>query len=195
MPKKGEKCTEKQLAALRAGKKDFISGDKRTKDIQAQGTKAAAEKRTQDREKRTFAQHLAEELEILNKDGEPIKREIARKFIQTVKNSSPKTAAKLFEVLRDTLGEAPTQKIDINANVKTIGNWREVLNKEQDQPQDPVTQEEQAAEFGGGCVDNCDSNSTHTESGSKGSGGTVTTAAAGSRAKAETATAPATSKE
>lgn len=126
MPKKGERCTEKQLAALHAGKKDFISGDERTKAIQAQGTKAAAEKRTQDAERRTFAQHLAEELEILNKDGEPVKREIARKFIQTVKNATPKTAAKLFEVLRDTLGEAPTQKIDINANVKSIGNWRDI---------------------------------------------------------------------
>ena len=195
------KLTDKQREALDKGRKSFKSGDAWTKEQQAKGVAASIETRQEAAQARTFAAILAEELNVINKTtGEPRKNGVAKKLVEAMEKAKPKEAAKLFEVLRDTLGEAPTQKIDINANVKTIGNWREVLNKEQDQPQDPVTQEEQAAELGGGCVDNCDSdsngNSTHTENGSKGSGGgTVTTAAAGSRAEAETATAPATSKE
>ena len=133
MPKKGEKCTEKQLAALRAGKKDLISGDERTKAIQAQGTKAAAEQRTQEAQKRTFAQHLAEALSITTADGKTRKHGIAEGLTKALekelakKNPNGKTVNALYTAIRDTIGEMPTQKVDINANVTNIGNWRDKL--------------------------------------------------------------------
>lgn len=134
MPKKGEKCTEKQLAALQAGKKDFISGDERTKAIQAQGTKAAAEARTQEAQKRTFAQHLSEALAITTADGKTRKHGIAEGLTKALenelrkKNPNGKTVNALYTAIRDTIGEMPTQKVDLNAtgNVN-IGNWRDVL--------------------------------------------------------------------
>ena len=134
MPKKGEKCTEKQLAALRAGKKDLISGDERTKAIQAQGTKAAAELRTQEAQKRTFAQHLAEALSITTADGKTRKHGIAEGLTKALekelakKNPNGKTVNALYTAIRDTIGEMPTQKVDINAAATvTIGNWRDKL--------------------------------------------------------------------
>lgn len=160
MPKKGEKCTEKQLAALHAGKKDFISGDERTKAIQAQGTKKAAELRTQEAQKRTFAQHLAEALAITTKDGKTRKHGIAEGLTKALenelakKNPNGKTVNALYTAIRDTIGEMPSQKIDLNANVKTIGNWRDLPNGSNDsaapgtaeQPQEqqepPTTTEE-----------------------------------------------------
>lgn len=148
MPKKGEKCTEKQLAALKAGKKDFISGDERTKAIQAKGTKAAAEQRTQETERRTFAQLLAEELSIVTKEGKTRKNSIAAGLVEMLnkelakKNPNGKTVNALYTAIRDTIGEMPTQKIDLNANVKTIGNWRDVLKKENDSTAAPLSEEE-----------------------------------------------------
>lgn len=133
MPKKGEKCTEKQLAALYAGKKDFISGDERTKIIQAQGTKAAAEQRTQEAQKRTFAQHLADTLSITTKEGKTRKHGIAEGLTRALenelskKNPNGKTVNALYTAIRDTIGEMPVQKVDINANVTNIGNWRDKL--------------------------------------------------------------------
>lgn len=134
MPKKGEKCTEKQLAALRAGKKDLISGDERTKAIQAQGTKAAAELRTQEAQKRTFAQHLAEALSITTADGKTRKHGIAEGLTKALekelakKNPNGKTVNALYTAIRDTIGEMPTQKVDVNATATvTIGNWRDKL--------------------------------------------------------------------
>ncbi len=134
MPKKGEKCTEKQLAALRAGKKDLISGDERTKTIQAQGTKAAAEQRTQEAQKRTFAQHLAEALSLTTKDGKTRKHGIAEGLTKALenelakKNPNGKTVNALYTAIRDTIGEMPTQKVDVNATANvTIGNWRDKL--------------------------------------------------------------------
>jgi hypothetical protein len=122
------KLTDKQREALDRGRKTFKQGEARTKVFGSEGGKKSGEVRQEKAQARTFAQHLAEELELLNKDGEPLKREIARKFIQQVKNASPKTAAKLFEVLRDTLGEAPIPKVDLNATGNiNIGNWRDKL--------------------------------------------------------------------
>ena len=160
------KLTDKQREALDKGRKSFKSGDAWTKEQQAKGVAASIETRQEAAQARTFAAILAEELNVINKTtGEPRKNGVAKKLVEAMEKAKPKEAAKLFEVLRDTLGEAPTQKIDINANVKTIGNWREVLNKKQSS--EPIDQEEQGAEKPGGIVDNCDSNSTHTENESK----------------------------
>ena len=145
MPVKGGKCTEKQLAALQAGKKDFVSGDERTITIQSQGTKAAAKKRTEEAEKRTFAQHLAEALEIVTAEGKTRKHGIAEGLTKALenelskKNPNGKTVNALYTAIRDTIGEMPTQKLDINANVKTIGNWR-------DCPQVPTDENAESAE-------------------------------------------------
>lgn len=143
MPKKGEKCTEKQLAALQAGKKDFISGDERTKIIQAQGTKAAAIKRTEDAEKRTFAEHLAEALSITTADGKTRKHGIAEGLTKALenelrkKNPNGKTVNALYTAIRDTIGEMPAQKVDLNAKGNiTIGNWREKLPTATDTAED-----------------------------------------------------------
>ena len=120
--------TDKQREALDKGRKSFKSGDEWSKIQHAKGVNAAVKKRQEASQARTFAQILAEELNVLTKDGTPRKNGVAKKLVEAIENAKPKEAAKLFEVLRDTLGEVPAQKIDINANVKTIGNWREVLN-------------------------------------------------------------------
>ena len=124
--------TEKQREALDKGRRSFKSGDEWSKIQHAKGVDAAVKKRQEASQAKTFAQILAEELNVLTKDGTPRKNGVAKKLVEAIEHAKPKEAAKLFEVLRDTLGEMPTHKIDINANVKTIGNWREVLNSDQD---------------------------------------------------------------
>lgn len=127
MPVKGGKPTEKQLEALRANQKQFKQGEARTKEFGSVGGKKSGEIRKEAAQARTFAEILAEELNITNeRTGQPRKNGVAKKLVEAMEKAKPKEAAKLFEVLRDTLGEAPTQKIDINANVKTIGNWRDL---------------------------------------------------------------------
>lgn len=132
MPVKGGKCTEKQLAALFENQKRFKQGEARTVEAGKKGGNESGHVRQQQAQAKTFAQILAEELNVLTKDGTPRKNGVAKKLVEAIEKAKPKEAAKLFEVLRDTLGEMPTQKIDINANVKTIGNWREVLNSDND---------------------------------------------------------------
>lgn len=118
--------TDKQRAALDKGRRSFKSGDEWSKIQHAKGVDAAVKKRQEASQAKTFAQILAEELNVLTKDGTPRKNGVAKKLVEAIEKAKPKEAAKLFEVLRDTLGEAPSQKIDINANVKTIGNWRDI---------------------------------------------------------------------
>ena len=132
MPKKGEKPTEKQLAALRAGKKDFRSGEQRTREIAKKGTQASIQSRQENAERRTFAQLLAEELSITTKDGKTRKNSIAKGLVEMLDKelakSKPngKTVNSIFAAIRDTIGEMPTQKIKLDAEVKTIGNWRDL---------------------------------------------------------------------
>lgn len=122
------KLTDKQREALDKGRKSFKSGDAWSKEQHAKGVAAAVQKRQEEAQARTFAAILAEELNIINEQtGQPRKHGVAKKLVEAMEKAKPKEAAKLFEVLRDTLGEAPTQKIDINANVKNIGNWRDAL--------------------------------------------------------------------
>ena len=142
MPVKGGKCTEKQLAALMAGKKDFRSGEQRTHDIAKQGTQASILSRQKEAEKRTFAQLLAEELSIVTKEGKTRKNSIAAGLVELLnkelakKNPNGKTVNALYTAIRDTIGEMPTTKIDVNANVATVGNWREVLKRTQEDDTD-----------------------------------------------------------
>lgn len=124
------KLTDKQREALDKGRKSFKSGDEWSKEQHAKGVAASVQKRQTEAQARTFAAILAEELNVINEQtGKPRKNGVAKKLVEAMEKAKPKEAAKLFEVLRDTLGEAPTQKIDLNANVKTIGNWREALTE------------------------------------------------------------------
>lgn len=115
MPKKGEKPTEKQLAALRAGKKDFERGATRT----SEAGKKSAEKRKVEYQKATFAQLLAEELDIVREDGKTRRYKIAEglaKMLETEVNKpnpNGKTINALFQAIRDTIGEKPQEKVAV----------------------------------------------------------------------------------
>ena len=132
MPVKGGKPTEKQLEALNKGRKVLSKGDQRTKEISQLGAKTSVEKRQELGERQTFAQLLAEELSITTKDGKTRKNSIAKGLVEMLDKelakSKPngKTVNAIFAAIRDTIGEMPTQKIKLDANVKTIGNWRDL---------------------------------------------------------------------
>lgn len=137
------KLTDKQREALDKGRRSFKSGDAWSKEQHAKGVKAAVQKRQTEAQARTFAAILAEELNVINQQtGQPRKNGVAKKLVEAMEKAKPKEAAKLFEVLRDTLGEAPTQKIDINAKVVTIGNWRDALTEETDETETPQETED-----------------------------------------------------
>jgi hypothetical protein len=120
MPKKGEKPTEKQLAALRAGKKDLVSGDERTKAIQAKGVKARIEKQEKEYQRATFAQLLAEELDIVRPDGKTRRYKIAEGLAAMLEkelakpNPNGKVVNQIFQAIRDTVGEKPTDKVSVD---------------------------------------------------------------------------------
>ena len=120
MPKKGEKANEKQLAALRANQKPLRKGEQRTKEISAKGAEKSAEIRQVEGERKTFAQHLAEELEILNADGKPRKKKIAKGLVDMLeaelskKKPNAKAVNAIFQAIRDTIGEKPQEKVSLD---------------------------------------------------------------------------------
>jgi hypothetical protein len=120
MPKKGEKPTEKQLAALRAGKKDFVSGDERTKAIQAQGVKARVEKQEKEYDRKTFAQCIGEQLDLVREDGTTRRSTIAKNLVKMLDTelAKPKPNGKvvnqIFQAIRDTVGEKPQEKVALD---------------------------------------------------------------------------------
>lgn len=147
-PKKAPvKLTDKQRAALDKGRKQLTKGDERTRIIQAQGVEAATIARQEQAQKRTFAALLAEALAITTAEGKTRKHGIAEGLTKALekelakKNPNGKTVNALYTAIRDTIGEMPTQKIDLNANVKTVGNWRDALpavpTEEQQQEETP----------------------------------------------------------
>ena len=115
MPKKGEKPTEKQLAALKAHQKPFEQGATRT----SEAGKKSAEKRKVEYQKATFAQLLAEELDIVREDGKTRRYKIAEglaKMLETEVNKpnpNGKTINALFQAIRDTIGEKPQEKVAV----------------------------------------------------------------------------------
>lgn len=120
MPKKGEKPTEKQLAALKAHQKPFKQGEARTSEAGAKGGKKQVKNGQEEYEKKTFAQHLAEELEILNADGKPRKKNIAKGLVDMLedelskKKPNAKAVNAIFQAIRDTIGEKPTDKVALD---------------------------------------------------------------------------------
>lgn len=130
------KLTDKQREALDKGRKSFKSGDKWSEEQHAKGVVASVQKRQEEAEKRTFAALLAEALAITNAEGKTRKHGIAEGLTKALehelakKNPNAKAVNALYTAIRDTIGEMPSQKIDLNANVKTIGNWRELPTNE-----------------------------------------------------------------
>jgi hypothetical protein len=119
MPKKGEKPTEKQLAALRAGKKDFKSGEARTREIGAMGGRKQVENGRKEYDRRTFAELIAEKLDLVQPDGKTKRDAIADGLVNMLKKElakekpNGKTINALFQAIRDTVGEKPTDKVSV----------------------------------------------------------------------------------
>lgn len=127
MPKKGQKPTEKQLAALEAGRQKLCSGEQRTKEIAQQGNEKSAEVRAEAAQRRRFSEEIAERLEILTTTGKTRKNAIAEKLVQMlISEDDPEVFEKLFKLARDTIGEMPTAKTELTQekpfeiNVKVI---------------------------------------------------------------------------
>lgn len=120
MPKKGEKPTEKQLAALEAGRRKLVSGDEWSKEQQAKSIKARVEKQEKEYQKATFAQLLAEELDIVRPDGKTRRYKIAEGLATmlekelTKPNPNGKVVNQIFQAIRDTVGEKPTDKVQVD---------------------------------------------------------------------------------
>ena len=120
MPKKGEKPTEKQLAALRENQKRFQQGTARTKEAGSKGGKATAENGKKEYQKATFAQLLAEELDIVRPDGKTRRYKIAEGLATMLEkelakpNPNGKVVNQIFQAIRDTVGEKPTDKVSLD---------------------------------------------------------------------------------
>lgn len=119
MPKKGEKPTEKQLAALNAGRRKLNSGDEWSKSVQAQGVKARVENDKKEYDRRTFAELIAEKLDLVQPDGKTKRDAIADGLVNMLKkelakdNPNGKTLTALFQAIRDTIGEKPQEKVAV----------------------------------------------------------------------------------
>lgn len=122
MPKKGEKPTEKQLAALQANQKRLVKGEQRTKEISQKGNEAFKEslkKNEVEYQRATFAQLLAEELDIVRPDGKTRRYKIAEGLATMLEkelakpNPNGKVVNQIFQAIRDTVGEKPTDKVSV----------------------------------------------------------------------------------
>lgn len=120
MPKKGEKPTEKQLAALKAGKKDFQHGEPRTKEAASKGGKATAENAKKEYDRKTFAQCIGEQLDLVREDGTTRRSTIAKNLVKLLDaelakpNPNGKVVNQIFQAIRDTVGEKPTDKVSVD---------------------------------------------------------------------------------
>lgn len=120
MPKKGEKPTEKQLAALRANQKRFTQGAARTKELSAKGNKAKAEKEERQYDRKTFSQCIGEQLDLVREDGTTRRSTIAKRLVELLDtelakpNPNGKVVNQIFQAIRDTVGEKPTDKVQVD---------------------------------------------------------------------------------
>ena len=119
MPKKGEKPTEKQLAALRENQKRFKQGEARTREAASKGGKATVENGKKEYQRATFAQLLAEELDIVRPDGKTRRYKIAEGLATMLEkelakpNPNGKVVNQIFQAIRDTIGEKPQEKVEV----------------------------------------------------------------------------------
>ena len=119
MPKKGEKPTEKQLAALEAGRRKFVSGEQWTKEVQSKGGKAIVENGKKEYDRKTFAQCIGEQLDLVREDGTTRRSTIAKNLVKMLDaelakpNPNGKVVNQTFQAIRDTVGEKPTDKVSV----------------------------------------------------------------------------------
>jgi hypothetical protein len=119
MPKKGEKPTEKQLAALKAHQQPFKQGEARTSEAGAKGGKATVENGHKEYDRRTFAELIAEKLDLVQPDGRTKRDAIADGLVNMLRNElakehpNGKTLTALFQAIRDTIGEKPQEKVAV----------------------------------------------------------------------------------
>jgi hypothetical protein len=120
MPKKGEKANEKQLAALKAGRRSFVSGDKWSQEQHAKGIEARVEKQEKEYDRKTFAQCIGEQLDLVREDGTTRRSTIAKNLVklldQEIAKPKPngKVVNQIFQAIRDTVGEKPTDKVSVD---------------------------------------------------------------------------------
>ena len=120
MPKKGEKPTEKQLAALKAGKKDFQYGEARTREAGSKGGKATAANGKKEYDRKTFAECIGEQLDLVREDGTTRRSTIAKNLVKMLDaelakpNPNGKVVNQIFQAIRDTVGEKPTDKVQVD---------------------------------------------------------------------------------
>jgi hypothetical protein len=119
MPKKGEKPTEKQLAALEAGRRKLVSGDEWSKEQQAKSIAARVEKQEKEYDRKTFAQCIGEQLDLVREDGTTRRSTIAKRLVEMLDaelakpNPNGKVVNQIFQAIRDTVGEKPTDKVSV----------------------------------------------------------------------------------
>lgn len=120
MPKKGEKPTEKQLAALQENQKRFKQGEARTKEAGAKGGKATVENGNKEYDRKTFAQCIGEQLDLVREDGTTRRSTIAKNLVKMLDaelakpNPNGKVVNQIFQAIRDTVGEKPTDKVSLD---------------------------------------------------------------------------------
>jgi hypothetical protein len=120
MPKKGEKPTEKQLAVLQENQKRFSQGDPRTKELSEKGNKVKSEKQEKEYDRKTFAQCIGEQLDLVREDGTTRRSTIAKNLVKMLDTelAKPKPNGKvvnqIFQAIRDTVGEKPTDKVSLD---------------------------------------------------------------------------------
>lgn len=120
MPKKGEKPTEKQLAALRENQKRFKQGEARTVEAGSKGGKTQVENGRKEYDRRTFAELIAEKLDLVQPDGKTKRDAIAEGLVNMLKKElakekpNGKTINALFQAIRDTIGEKPQEKVAVD---------------------------------------------------------------------------------
>ena len=120
MPKKGEKPTEKQLAALEAGRRKLVSGDEWSKEQQAKSIVARVENQEKEYDRKTFAQCIGEQLDLVREDGTTRRSTIAKRLVELLNtelakpNPNGKVVNQIFQAIRDTVGEKPTDKVQVD---------------------------------------------------------------------------------
>ena len=120
MPKKGEKANEKQLAALEEGRRKFQCGEQWSKEAQSKGGKTTAENAKKEYDRKTFAQCIGEQLDLVREDGTTRRSTIAKNLVKLLDaelakpNPNGKVVNQIFQAIRDTVGEKPTDKVSVD---------------------------------------------------------------------------------
>ena len=111
--KKNKEAVESAQKPVHKGAENLIPLNKRTKDeqreIQSNGGKKSGEVRLA---RKTFKEEFTTLLEAVNNKGESNNKAITMALMQRALRGDTKA----FEIIRDTIGEKPTDKVDINAD-------------------------------------------------------------------------------